>query len=289
MDYKINMLQKTILDIYIEFNRICEKYQLTYYAIGGTCIGAIRHKGFIPWDDDLDVAMPIDDYLKFKEVAKKELKSEYKLIDYLDSKRFYRNNFFLKIENVNTTFVEKVESNDIRKYKGVFLDIMPICGCSKDDKKKHKLIRRFYKYRKLNQSKNLKFNEMKSLKGKILWIFLKPFVFFQNETYFLNKCEQLAKKNPINKNSNILFPWRIPVRASYKNNFPFEYFKGTVSMPFENTYIKCPIGYDSYLKDDFGDYMVLPPVEKRITHAPFLLDLNNSYIKYQEKDYKDND
>ena len=279
-------LQNVILEIYKEFQRICNKYNLKYYAIGGTCIGAIRHNGFIPWDDDMDLAMPIDDYLKFKEIACNELNQNYRLLDYLDTTRFYRNNLFIKIEDIRTTFVEKSEINDVNKYKGVCLDIMPICGCSKDIKKRKKLIFQFYKYIKLNQTKNRSINEMKSVKGKLLWLLTQPIVCFKKDTYYLKKCEDLAKIYTLNESNDVLFIWRIPVRGNYKNCFPYSFFAESTSKNFEDTLIECPIDYDNYLKYDFGNYMKLPPKEKRITHRPILFDLNKSYLEYQKEKLK---
>ncbi len=80
---------------------------MKYCAIRGTCIGAVRHNGFMPWNDDIDVTMPIEDAIKFRQIARNELNNNFKLIDYLGNERNYRNNFSLKIKDIRTTFVEK--------------------------------------------------------------------------------------------------------------------------------------------------------------------------------------
>ena len=78
----MNELQKEILKVFKEFQNVCMANNLRYFAIGGTCLGAVRNKGFIPWDDDLDVAMPFEDYEKFRSIANKYIKNPYKLLDF---------------------------------------------------------------------------------------------------------------------------------------------------------------------------------------------------------------
>ena len=77
----MNEIQQKILEIFIEIDKICVKHDLRYYAIGGTCLGAVRHQGFIPWDDDLDIAMPDKDFELFMDIAPKELPDNLKLIN----------------------------------------------------------------------------------------------------------------------------------------------------------------------------------------------------------------
>ena len=84
----MNDIQKVILDIFKEFDRICTDNNIPYYAIGGTCIGAVRHKGFIPWDDDMDVAIPIEFWDKFIEIASRQLPDYYKLFSSMEVKHY---------------------------------------------------------------------------------------------------------------------------------------------------------------------------------------------------------
>lgn len=287
MKSDIKKLQNEILNIYKEFKRICDENNLKYYAIGGTCIGAIRHKGFIPWDDDLDVAMPFEDYEKFRKIAPKELNNNYNLIDYIDCNRTYKFHF-MKIENLNTTFVEQGELYDYNQYKGVYIDIMPISAISKNIILRCTDKIRFYFYDKLNKNIRLKYEEKKSLKGKILWILSRPLFILKKKNYYSKKFDKLCRKREISSKKYILFPFRIPLRRPYSNIFDFEDFKDSLEVPFEDTSIKLPIGYDNYLKKDFGDYMQLPPEEKRISHLPAILDLNTSYVKYMNEKKEEN-
>ena len=79
-------IQKKILDIFHQISQICDKEKIEYYAIGGTCIGAVRDKGFVPWDDDMDIAIPIEQFDKFIDIAKQKLPPKYEVLTYKDSR-----------------------------------------------------------------------------------------------------------------------------------------------------------------------------------------------------------
>ena len=128
MDNKLRQLQLCELEILDEFVRICEKYDLQYYLVGGTLLGAVRHQGFIPWDDDIDVAMPREDYDKFAVIAEKELSPKY----------FYQcpatdPYYFLTYAKIrkNGTEVYEERFKYSKFHKGVFIDIFPLDFCPK--------------------------------------------------------------------------------------------------------------------------------------------------------------
>ena len=125
MSYTISEIQKIDLELLKQFLKICDKHNLKYYIIGGTLLGAIRHKNFIPWDDDIDVAMPRKDFDIFLKVANNELKDNYKLSTYFNNKehRYY----LPKLVDLNTTIMEK-RYEKINKETHVFIDIFPIDG-----------------------------------------------------------------------------------------------------------------------------------------------------------------
>ena len=281
---EINKLHQEILSIFKCFKQICQKYKLTYYAIGGTCIGAIRHNGFIPWDDDLDVAMPVEDYLKFREIAKIELTGKYRLYDYMDEKLNKFN--FLKIHDTSTTFVEKEEYQYPKKYKGVYIDIMPIAGIPKNIFLQKLYLNKLLFLTKLDLNNRTPLKYKKTIISKIQWIMIKPLISFKYD-FYTKIIEKNWKKYKINDKNDILFAWRIPLNKPYSNVFKYEYFSNTKEVNFEDTTIDVPIKYDEYLKKDFGNYMELPPIEKRITHKPAILDLNKSFIYYAEKRRKE--
>ena len=119
--------QKVLKELLLEFNRVCEKHNIKYILFSGTAIGAIRHKGFIPWDDDLDVAMLRTEYERFLEVAPKELNSEYYLqAEFSEHWPLY----FSKLRKNNTTCLEKYHPKDKKIHQGIYIDIFPIDNAS---------------------------------------------------------------------------------------------------------------------------------------------------------------
>src|SRR5699024_7471673 len=120
---EIKEVQKDQLDILIEFDRICKKNNIKYQLFAGTLLGAIRHKGFIPWDDDIDVCMLREDYEKFLNICNKDMKNEYFLQTYNSDTNYIMQ--FAKLRKNNTIFLERVTANcDI--HHGVYIDIFPL-------------------------------------------------------------------------------------------------------------------------------------------------------------------
>ncbi len=265
-------IQMTILDIFKEFKRICEENNLRYYAIGGTCIGAIRHRGFIPWDDDLDVAMPFEDYQKFRSLQDK-INAPYELFDYAEKKHAFM--FFLKLHNGNTTFVEKVCMPYKDRYIGAFIDIMPLYGFPTDEKEQKKYFKKYFWYYKLNRVQRFPLNKKGTIKSKIRWCVNAPMKKLRRFDCYSAKIERILSANAFENTEKIFFGWRM---NSKRMVFDYKDFETYTEMPFEDTTIRVPVGYDNYLKCDFGDYMKIPPKEKQISsHSSGTIDLNKSY------------
>ena len=132
-------VQEKELEIAKEIIKIIEKHNLRYFAIGGTALGAIRHGGFIPWDDDIDIALPRKDYEKLREILPKELPKNLEFLDYDNVKT----NIFLfsKVHDVNTSYIADYAENTPDFYTGVFVDIMPLDGMPRDEQQKAKIIK----------------------------------------------------------------------------------------------------------------------------------------------------
>lgn len=278
---EVKKLHKYLLDIFNEFSRICDKHDLKYFSIAGTTLGAVRHNGFIPWDDDLDVGMPIKDFMRLREIAKKDLKSPYNFIDTLNKNR--NNHYFYKIENENTTFIE---SENITFKKGIWIDIMPFSGVPDNDIALYFFLKKAYFYLKFDSYINTKFSDCKMFKQKFFKVLSYIFLFNKDKTYYIRKFEKLMCKYDFNKCNRIFYAWKL--QFSFKNTkrytiFESSIFKKTVSHEFEGINMKIPSGYDSYLKQCYGDYMKIPKKEKRVTHKPYVLDFNNSYKNYEKR------
>ena len=124
-NHNMDLLHQVDMDIAKEVLRICKEYRLTYYMLGGTMLGAIRHKGFIPWDDDIDLGMPRKDYERFLKIAPRELSAHLKLVNYRTDPNYMY--YITRILDTETTVIEERIGND-NKYTHASIDIFPIDG-----------------------------------------------------------------------------------------------------------------------------------------------------------------
>ena len=279
-------IQEAALEVFKEFHTICVKNKLTYFAIGGTCIGAIRHKGYIPWDDDIDVAMPYDDYLKFLEIARLNLRDDYSVITPHNCRHYV--SIFSKLQNKNTTFIEEIGRDYKDRYSGIYIDIFPLFGLPKSNLKKKIIQRKRQVYNSLNLRMRFSFRDETNLKGKILWVLMYPFRWILPFDYFIKIQIRMLEKYKFDESDKIYFCWRRlenlkKPRKSYNAIFDYKDFSEMEFVQFEDTEIAIPKGYHGYLSKDFGDYMKLPPVEKRVSrHPKSLIDLKTPYSYYLE-------
>lgn len=268
----MNDIQKCILDIFKEVSVVCQKHNIDYFSIGGTCIGAIRHKGFIPWDDDLDIAIPIEKFDEFIDLARKELPDYLEV--YTDVDIVHYHYIFIKIIDKRTTFIENTMIDYPDAYRGIFVDIMPLGGVP------DKGIKRFVFATKLRAlgmlDKCIRFEDYKSYLKFLNKILNKFFKF----NYFSNQLMNLLKKYPLKKSNYTGYVWRSKLEE--KLVFPMEYFSESIDVDFENTKIKVPKMYDEYLSAQFGDYMKLPSADEREGHHYGIIDLNIPYKNFIE-------
>ena len=264
----LQKLRQVQLDILAEVIRICDKHSIRWFTDGGTTIGAVRHQGFIPWDDDVDIAMLREDYDKFLRVAPKEINSGYVVAHY----EFDKNTpfYFAKVRRENTLFVEEAVK-DLNIHHGIYIDIFPYDvvpinkGVRSRHKKKIQLYSRQLSYRTTstgdkNETNKLKYF-LKTLYKKITRYFLMPF----KKSYFYEKLDRQYRKY-VASDSQLISPCIGGDFVVNKNEiFP------TIKMPFESIFVEVPKNYDDILRQSFGDYMQLPPENKRFNHAPAVL------------------
>ena len=274
-------MQLVELDIFKAFKAIYEKHNLRYFAIGGTCIGAVRHHGFIPWDDDMDVAMPYEDYVKFFEVAPSELPENLAVID-LNARHLPQ--FFMKIHNINTAIIGEYNLHYKEGYAGLFIDIFPINGLPRGKLRQKIFIFIIRMLRKCDFV--LRYEVHETLKKKLFLLFTRKVPFY----YFANLIKNIVSKCKFDFSDKIIFPWRAlpgdPQDKYYQGVFYHEDFKNFLEVPFEDTTMRVPVGYDRYLTMDFGDYMTLPPEDKRRSlhiETAKIIDFERSYKYYQER------
>lgn len=262
-------VQECSLELLKEFIKVCEKLNLTYYLIAGTLLGAVRHKGFIPWDDDIDVGMPRKDYEIFLSKAQDMLPKNYFLQTFKTDPEWPAN--FAKIRNNNTTFIETSVKN--RKINhGIYIDIFPLDFYPKTQKEINKFNRK-NKYYRMAISKSFYIE-----KDKRSWkmFIVRLLTLFMPIKTALKKREKLITSN---KDDNYLVNYS--GAWGEREITPSIWYGEGVDLEFEGLKIKVPSDYKAWLTQVYGDYMQLPPIEKRVTHHfTEVIDLDKSYKEY---------
>lgn len=271
----------TILDILKAFMKICKDNGLTYYCCAGTAIGAVRHHGIIPWDDDIDVIMPRPDYDRLLEIAKAADFGEYEIITPYDDETYPL--YFSKLSNRNTTLIE---DRQIPCVIGLYVDIFPLDATDDDVAKAKRLKDRYTKIiNRLNAvSTHNTFGEYLSLlKKKEEWgrFAIKTLAFFCRSAmrrHLIRQMDRLSHLYDYDKAKNVQV-----YTGSYGHRevFPKSWLGKGKEFPFEDTTVLLPECYDEYLRHFFNDYMQFPPVEQRIEKH------NRAYLNIHEKETRE--
>lgn len=246
------------LEILKEVKRICEKHNIKYFLDSGTLLGAIRHKGFIPWDDDLDVAFIRDEYNKFLSVAPKELNKKFFLQTWYNDNEYALP--FSKIRMNNTKFVEN-NSQYVNAHNGIFIDLLPYDNIpSGIIKNKVSAISSIFVFRMILMKNNYTPWRKEQYLKKNIYKFFKIFSKVFSNKYLKNTfCKIITKYNEQNCSKVIICD------GSYPKNFINEkhIFEEFIQVKFEDEYFSVPKEYHKYLTNVYGDYMTPPPKHKR--------------------------
>lgn len=269
-------MQMKGLEMALIFDQFCEDHGLTYYMCGGCCIGSVRNQGFIPWDDDVDVFMPREDYEKLKQlwVDTPEYSIQY------TKEGLQTENQFLTICANNTTFI-KTYQKDLDINHGLVLDVLPLDGCPTGWRRKtQKLWALLYSLFIVGKAPT-NHGKAITLGSKILLGIVKP----TSWRFAIWKfCEKKMTQYPIVQCKYITELCSGP--HYMQNEYPKEFFEEAVRVPFEGHMLPVPVGYDGYLKMAFGDYMQLPSVDKQVCHHEYeFMDMENSYVDYRGVHY----
>lgn len=263
MDDQLIRLQKTELDILDEFVSVCNELGLQYFFECGSVLGAVRHHGFIPWDDDIDVAMMRKDYDVFLEKAPGLLGEKY----YLESDLSEPGNdgLFAKLRNKRTVFDEGAK----KKCNGIFIDIFPHDMLPDDNRLRRHVIRKAQILRWLHviqSTKKRKIAEGRSLKWRIREMLLRilhPVLLVFPHNFFKDKMMRyVVQWNQQDVHWLTCHYDADPIQMHVKDFFPLQ----KVLFCGKEYYIMKD--FDQYLTQVYGDYMELPPIGKRITHLP---------------------
>ena len=276
---KIKYVREMELELLTEIDRICRRNNIQYFLSGGTMLGAVRHKGFIPWDDDIDIAMLRDDYEKFKTACINELPKKYQYQSYTNKDGYHY--FFDKITIKDTYFSTKY-SDRFDMLKGFSTDVF-IFDKTSDNRFFSKL--HFKMLMALRLLMNVRWiNEPRKDKSYMLSKLLLPILrIFSMDTYS-KMYDKLLRKYEKRNTSTVLPP---ATDHKWRGVMPKKWFETVTDAPFENVMSYIPTGYDDYLKRWYcEDYMDLLPLCQRTgSHDYYRLDVGNE-IKTDSEEIK---
>ncbi len=257
-DKEFKKLHEVELEILKEVDYFCQKNKITYFLIGGSMLGAVRHQGFIPWDDDIDVGMPRKDYEKFIHSFPSDKNNKYFVETMESNHQFWYS--YAKVKKKNTKMVE-AKFKDFNDGKEIFIDIFPFDNVPNEGYQKIKV--RSFLIKAIRETIYLKRKiiKVKDLRVKVASLLLVPF-----SVKFLYKFQHKL----MTKYENINTDYLVCFIGEYKTSS--EYMKKEVFLPvkkgiFEKTEFNVMNKPDIYLTNLYGNYKELPPPEKRVNHS----------------------
>ncbi len=263
----LNKLRAVEIDILNKVVAVCEKHNLKYYLAYGTLIGAIRHKGFIPWDDDIDIWMFREDYDKFAEIAQKDLGDKYFYQDRNTDKEYPYH--FAKVKANGTELIQSSTRN-LKIHNGIYIDIFPLDKAPSEE----------------HLDEYIK--QIRELKSKSEWIYG-----YKERGRFKALCYKMLRKSFYyksihNKIEKTMKKFNNTSREYYRYNFGYNKlyitkadFGDGILVDFENTKYIVPSNYDKPLTQVYGDYMKLPPEDKQVSNHD---NLNVDFGEYFKED-----
>ena len=253
--------KQKICEIAKAFDRFCCDHNLRYFGIGGTAIGALRHKGIIPWDDDIDFVMPRPDYERFLELSS-EMSPQYEVITHRNTPDYHLT--MAKMCDANTSYISSFRQHVIL---GAFIDIFPMDGCPGSTKEEREKF--FYNYMEMRHDGEA-IGNWYTLRdflgctyhrdGRGMWRQIRSHVYhiLNKKNDIFTKCDEILMANPFDTAEFVAYfsTWK-----SAKIISPKEWFEDYYYAPFEDFQIRLPKGIHQYLTQLFGDYMTPPPPE----------------------------
>lgn len=257
---RIQNIQLRIADM---IHKLCIENKITYYIIGGTLLGAVRHKGFIPWDVDIDIAMPREDYDRFKRLCMETLEESYRYYDYTMTKHYWRPHAIV-FDSGTKIHLKHDTNNKNVDVTGVYIDIFPLDNAPDDEKLREKQAKRLLNLKKFKSYRlpySYSSNKFKILAHRYVSALLS--VISSVTAINLRQQEEMCRYN--GEKTECLCS--MASQYAYKKQcMPREIYGTPVLLPFEGRQYYAPEKYTEYLTRIYGDYMKLPPVEKRLSN-----------------------
>lgn len=251
-------LKKIELEILIYIDEVCKKNNIKYFLAGGTLLGAIRHKGFIPWDDDIDICMMRDDYNRLINILTDEKSEKYFIQNFRTDPEYPR--YITKIRVNGTQFIER-QVIDYNMHHGIFIDIFPLDKIRDKNEKKLDFrvncVKRVLGLRTIRNWNNKHTNNYKRVVAKIIRPFtlLLPLSFYNGLIDYIYGYQNVEDCSYVT-NFSSQYGWR-------KQTFPIDVYGEGTYLEFEGHKFMAPAKWEVILKSLYGDYMKLPPEEKR--------------------------
>ena len=262
----VEQQKKILLGILEAIDRYCRENNLTYYLAYGTLLGAVRHKGFIPWDDDIDIWMFRSDYDQFI-AGFKDDKTRYKVVGPDNCLNYHLP--FGKVIDTETRLVEEV---DCPPDLGSYVDIFPIDYLPESVQESKKIINRISFLQKMLSIKKIKISKDRKIAKNFILCIGKALLFPVSRAWLIKKINSVIsdKSKPSNFCGAVT-----AFTYGRKEIMNTELFADVVELEFENHLYYAPRYYHEVLKHFYGEYMKLPPKEKQVTHHSYVVDWNN--------------
>ena len=256
----ITEIQAYLIEIANAFDYVCSSHKIPYYMLGGSMLGAIRHRGFIPWDDDMDFGVPMEHYYELIDYLEKELPYPYRCSTYKNHPSVLFNYF--KIEDIRTRINDSSINLPIEMQLGINIDVFPLTKCKESD---HHIafLRKTESF--------LGFVFLDSIHSRFRFVKrVLRFCFGNSPRLFQNSIErQLHRIKPGNCRGNLLGRWK------EREIIPNDWYGEGSRYVFENTSFVGLEEYDSYLNRLYGNYMSLPPIQRQTPHVGDVYYLND--------------
>ncbi len=268
-DFELKTMQQKQLEMLLEIDRLCKKHKLKFYLAYGSLIGAVRDKGFIPWDDDVDIFMPQADYEKFCEICKTDLDEKFFLQNpYTDPEYLF---YTPKLRYNNTCAVEP-KFKDMNMHHGIYIDIFPVY-----DMPKSRLLKKLQMY--LQQIQTLYLRKRKPVRLHKLIIYRLTSILCINE-WALKLFNRLMKKVKLDENHVCDL---VSIGYYFNTVFDKAWFGEPLYIDFEGHKMPVPEKYHDMLTAYYGDYMTPPPENERDTgHDFFCISFEKNYNELKE-------
>jgi len=282
VEEKLKKLWNTEIELLESFSNVCKKHNLRWYAIGGTLLGAVRHKGFIPWDDDIDVAMPLEDYKILCDVALKEFQEPYFFQTFLSDQ--YASPWHAKLRKTTTTGCTAWEAeNTAPDYnKGVFIDVFPLYSIPEENDGRDKTIKKIKRLKNIIGLRQYEYSVKNGrYKGSAVNRIIIRLVccltgsLSYNELCqkYLDYCERVGRNGHTKVGLLSFAP------GNLRLVWDSDVFDNIVNLPFDGGFINAPENWNKYLLTQYGEnYMT--PIRGGQTHSGLIYDTDIPFSEH---------